>query len=84
LGTKFSDFEIFNISSGSPFNQSETVLLKHSPKQVILQHYPQAEEIYRAKGWEFPKSIDRVYVCDKAKKQLGYDPQYTFAYLLHQ
>jgi UDP-glucose 4-epimerase len=84
LGTKFTDFEIFNISSGSPFNQSETVLLKHSPKQVILQHYPQAEEIYRAKGWEFPKSIDRVYVCDKAKKQLGYDPQYTFAYLLHQ
>jgi UDP-glucose 4-epimerase len=84
LGIKFTEFEIFNISSGSPFSKSETGWLKHSPKQVILQHYPQAEEIYKAKGWAFPKSIDRVYVCDKAKKQLGYDPQYTFAYLLHQ
>lgn len=84
LGIKFADFEIFNISSGSPFNKSETVLLKHSPKQVILQHYPQAEEVYQAKGWVFPQTIDRVYVCDKAKKQLGYDPQYTFAYLLQQ
>jgi len=84
LGVTFANFEIFNISSGSPFNQSETGLLKHSPKRVILQHYPQAEEIYRAKGWVFPKTIDRVYVCDKAKKQLGYSPQYTFAYLLHK
>ncbi|MBD1394001.1 NAD-dependent epimerase/dehydratase family protein [Mucilaginibacter glaciei] len=84
LGVTFADFEVFNISSGSPFGQHELVSIKHSPKEVILNHYPEAEEIYRAKGWEFPGSIDRVYVCDKAKRCLGYQPEYTFGYLLHQ
>src|SRR6201991_4599951 len=38
LNITFKDFEIFNISSGSPFSKNETVLLKHSPREVILQH----------------------------------------------
>jgi UDP-glucose 4-epimerase len=84
LNKTFVDFEIFNISSGSPFNQDELAQLKRSPEEVILKHYPEAAEIYRAKGWEFPQSIDRVYVSDKAKQLLGYRPQYTFEYLLHQ
>lgn len=83
LNTTFNDFEIFNISAGSPFSRDETILLKHSPREVILKHYPEAENIYQSKGWKFPESIDRVYSCDKAKRCLGYKPQYTFEYLLH-
>ncbi len=83
LNITFKDFEIFNISSGSPFSKNETVLLKHSPREVILQHFPEAENIYQNKGWKFPESIDRVYVCDKAKQYFDYQPQYTFEYLLH-
>ncbi|GGH17058.1 NAD-dependent epimerase/dehydratase family protein [Mucilaginibacter phyllosphaerae] len=84
LAVRFEEFEVFNISSGSPFGKDELVEVKKSPKEVILRHYPQAGEIYRAKNWAFPESIDRVYVCDKARQLLGYQPKYTFDYLLHQ
>jgi UDP-glucose 4-epimerase len=80
----FGDFEIFNITSGSPFTEDELVRLKHSPVEVIKTHYPDIEQIYKAKNWVLPESIDRVYICDKAKKQLGYTPKYTFDYLLQQ
>ncbi len=83
LDVNFKDFEIFNISSGSPFKQEDVVALKHSPLGPILKYYPEAEAIYKAKGWAFPQSIDRVYVYDKAKRYFNYRPKYTFEYLLN-
>jgi UDP-glucose 4-epimerase len=84
LDHTFNNFEVFNITSGSPFTEDELVLLKHSPAEVIKTHYPNIEQIYKAKNWVLPGSIDRVYVCNKAKQQLGYTPKYTFDYLLQQ
>jgi nucleoside-diphosphate-sugar epimerase len=84
LDTAFHDFEIFNISSGSPFGRHDLQQLKHSPTDVILQYFPEAKDIYQRKNWVFPESIDRVYVCDKATQILNYHPQYTFKYLLQQ
>ena len=83
LGVTFNEFEIFNISSGSPFSKDDLHVIKHNPESVILKHYPDAAEIYIAKGWKFPASIDRVYVTEKAKICLGYQPIYTFEYLLY-
>ncbi|MFC0518142.1 NAD-dependent epimerase/dehydratase family protein [Mucilaginibacter angelicae] len=83
LGQTFSEFEIFNITSSSPFKKNELVQLKHDPAGLIKKHYPHAEAIYKSKGWEFPKSIDRVYVSDKAKRYFGYEPKFTFGYLLN-
>ncbi|WPU98584.1 NAD(P)-dependent oxidoreductase [Mucilaginibacter sp. cycad4] len=83
LAQTFSEFETFNITSSSLFKKDELVQLKHSPAEVIIKHYPQAEAIYRSKGWAFPKSIDRVYVSDKAKRYFGYEPRFTFDYLLN-
>ena len=82
LGITFNNFEIFNISSGSPFRKEDVHRLKENPKGVILKYFPEAESIYQEKGWKFPESIDRVYVCNKAVQLLGYQPQYTFEYLL--
>ncbi|OOQ58533.1 NAD-dependent epimerase/dehydratase family protein [Mucilaginibacter pedocola] len=84
LGREFKDFEIFNISSGSPFGRGDVFALKHNPAEVILKYYPEAAAIYAGNGWVFPQSIDRVYVCDKAKKHLGYMPKFTFEYLLNR
>ncbi len=83
LEKTFPEFEIFNITSSSPFKKDELVQLKQNPAEVIKKHYPHAEAIYKAKGWEFPKSIDRVYVSEKAKRYLGYEPKFTFDYLLN-
>jgi UDP-glucose 4-epimerase len=83
LAVDFAGFEIFNISSGSPFKQEDVVALKHSPLEAILKYYPEAAGIYKARGWDFPQSIDRVYVCEKAKRYFNYEPRYTFEYLLN-
>ncbi|QEM12191.1 NAD-dependent epimerase/dehydratase family protein [Mucilaginibacter rubeus] len=83
LEKTFPEFEIFNITSSSPFKKDELVQLKQNPAEVIKKHYPDAEAIYKAKGWEFPKSIDRVYVSEKAKRYFGYEPKFTFDYLLN-
>ena len=83
LGTFFEDFEIFNISSGSPFKRNDLYSIKHDPEQTILKYYPAAAEIYKANGWQFPKSIDRVYVCDKAARYFNYKPAFIFEHLLN-
>lgn len=83
LGHTFSEFEIFNIASSSPFSKDDLKVLKDNPIEAILKLYPEAENIYKAKGWSFPKSIDRIYVTEKAKNRLGYTPKYTFDYLLN-
>ncbi|WP_333864106.1 NAD-dependent epimerase/dehydratase family protein [Sphingobacterium sp.] len=82
--TNFTSFQIFNISSGSPFEIEDLTELKFDPLNVITKRIPKAIEIYRQKGWNFPVSIDRVYRNDKAMQLLGYNPRYTFEYLLDQ
>lgn len=82
LQHQFNSFEIFNIASTSPFSQSDLQLLKNNPQAAIVKLYPQAAEAYRVNNWLFPKSIDRVYVIEKAKRMLGYAPTFTFDYLL--
>jgi len=83
LEQAFPEFEIFNITSSSPFKKDELIRLKQNPAEIIKKHYPHAETIYKEKGWEFPKSIDRVYVSEKAKRYFGYEPKFTFDYLLN-
>lgn len=80
----FDEFEIFNISSGSPFSKDDLIELKHQPEKVIASYLPEAIEIYKRKHWKFPESIDRVYASAKATRLLGYRPKYTFDFLLQQ
>ncbi|WP_197084088.1 NAD-dependent epimerase/dehydratase family protein [Sphingobacterium sp. Ag1] len=84
IETDFTSFQIFNISSGSPFEIEDLIELKFNPLNVIATRVPKAIEIYRQKGWSFPASIDRVYRSDKAMQLLGYKPKYTFEFLLDQ
>jgi nucleoside-diphosphate-sugar epimerase len=80
----FGQFETFNIASTSPFSKDDLVTLKDNPIEVILKLYPTAADTYKLKGWSFPKSIDRVYIIDKARSILGFNPKYTFDYLLQE
>jgi UDP-glucose 4-epimerase len=74
--------EVFNISAQSPFKLSETKLLFNDPWRVISRYYPNASDFYKQKHWEKPSSIDRVYVIEKAKRILNYQPQENFSEFL--
>jgi UDP-glucose 4-epimerase len=84
LEHKFEQFEIFNISSGSPFQKEDLIELKHDASNVIAKYYPQVIELYKRNHWMLPENIDRVYRSDKAMHILKYQPKITFEYLLRE
>lgn len=70
-------FGIYIISSTSPFSQTDTNhLRKHTP-EIVEKYYPEYREIYERKGWKM-NSLDRVYVNEKARSELGWMPEYDF------
>lgn len=70
--------ETFVISAASPFHESDTRELLHDPWKVIDRIYPDARSSFDRMKWEKPTSIDRVYVIDKAKQLLKYQPVENF------
>jgi UDP-glucose 4-epimerase len=79
---EMAGYEVFNISAESPFSDDETVDLLRDARGILLRHFPNIEEAFAKKGWELPKSIDRVYSIEKAKKLLDYCPCYNFDTLM--
>lgn len=75
---------IFNISALSPFQPGDTADLLRNARAVIHRYYPQAEALFRARGWPLPERIDRVYVIDHARDALGYAPRRNFDHVLRQ
>jgi UDP-glucose 4-epimerase len=71
-------YEMFNISCQSPFSQKEVEELKNNADTVILRHFPWAKEEFFKRNWLLPRTIDRVYVIEKATKLLGYHPSHNF------
>lgn len=79
LFSPIQGYKTFNISCRSPFRQSEMEELKENADKVILRYFPWSKEEFFKRGWFLPKTIDRVYVIEKAMKLLGYDPSHNFS-----
>jgi UDP-glucose 4-epimerase len=77
-------FEILNLSAETPFKIGDIDLLWSDPWRVIEERTPEVREVFLRKGWEMPQRIDRVYAIEKAKKVLGYRPQYGFRAVLDE
>jgi UDP-glucose 4-epimerase len=75
-------FEKFIISATSPFTKEDCNKLLSNAPEIIASYYPEHKKIYDARGWQFFPSVDRVYVNDKARKMLGWEPKYNFSYVL--
>ena len=44
--------------------------------------YPDCAELYAARGWRLFPAIDRVYVNERARRELGWRPEFDFAHVL--
>ena len=78
------NFEIFNISAQSIFEQSDLVDLRKNLESILEKRYPDIIDFFDKQAWELPKFIDRVYVIDKARQLLGYQPTYNIDILLKE
>lgn len=84
LRADFSSFEAFNISAQSPFSQEDLVALRADLHTLLAKRYPRIIDFFRQKNWPLPTEIDRVYVIEKAKKLLKYEPAFSIDVLLDQ
>lgn len=77
-------FSVFNVSAPTPFAREDCRLLFEDAAAALLERHPWAAAEFSRRGWQLPRSIDRVYVVERAIAELGYRPSHDFAALFPQ
>jgi nucleoside-diphosphate-sugar epimerase len=75
-------FGRYIISATTPFHRDELVDLRADAPQVVRRRIPEYEEEYALRGWKIFPEIDREYVNERARQELGWKPRYDFRYVL--
>jgi UDP-glucose 4-epimerase len=75
-------FGKFIITATSPFSREDAAQLGLDAPAVVARYFPEFPAIYAARGWTMLPTLDRVYVNDKARSVLGWQPRYDFARVL--
>ncbi len=75
-------FGRYIISATTPFTQEDLVDLPTKATQVVKRLFPHYESLYQQQGWQMFPGIERVYVNQRAREELGWQPRYDFAHAL--
>ncbi|MDW3650017.1 MAG: NAD(P)-dependent oxidoreductase [Bacteroidia bacterium] len=75
-------FGKYIISATTPFSKADLPELNSDVAKVLARIHPNFPEIYESVGWKMFDQIGRVYVNEKARRELGWKPRYDFAYVL--
>ena len=75
-------FRRYIISATTPFAPEDLLELRTNALAVLARHVPRYREVYAARGWAMFPGIDRVYVNERARRELGWQPRYDFARVL--
>lgn len=71
-------FGKYIISATTPFRLGDMAALRADAAGVVAGLLPGYEGEYGRRGWKMHPSIDRVYVNDKARRDLGWQPRHDF------
>lgn len=77
-------FRKYIISATTPFHREDAAELRRDAPAVVRRRCPEFEAAYRRRGWTMVPSIDRVYVNERARDELGWAPVYDFSYVLER
>lgn len=72
------------ISATTPFTRADLPTLRADAPAVVRRLFPAFEERYAALGWRMFPSIERVYDNGRARRELGWEPRWTFGYALER
>ena len=75
-------FGRYIISATTPFSRDDLSQLRVNAPLVVSRLVPGYETEYARLGWKMFPSIDRVYVNDRARKALGWQPRYDFQHVI--
>src|SRR5438128_1553340 len=71
-------FGRYIISATTPFTREDLQELRMNAPAVVKRYVPEFEAEYAKRGWRILQSIDRVYVNELARTQLGWRPRHDF------
>jgi nucleoside-diphosphate-sugar epimerase len=77
-------FGRYIISATTPFTRDDLQALRTDAPAVVARHNRDYEQVYADRGWRMFDSIERVYVNQRARDELGWQPRYDFAYALRE
>lgn len=75
-------FGRYIVSATTPFLPEDLAELRHDAPAALARRVPAYRAVYDRLGWQMFPRIDRVYVNEKARRDLGWQPRYDFAAVL--
>ena len=77
-------FGRYIISATTPFRPEDRKDLNRNAPKAVRRRVPQYEDAYASLGWKMLDCIDRVYVNDAARSDLGWEPKFDFPTVLER
>ena len=77
-------FRRYVISATTPFTPSDLAELRIGAPCVVRRHIPGYAAEYARRGWKMVPGIDRVYVNELARRELGWRPRYDFGRVIER
>jgi nucleoside-diphosphate-sugar epimerase len=75
-------FAKYIISATTPFSREDVAELRNDAPRVVCRYVPDFEVEFARRGWTMIPGIDRVYVNDRARTELGWQPRHDFRALI--
>lgn len=75
-------FRKYIISATPPFSKGDLNELNQNAPAIVARIFPEFKSIYEKKNWQMFSKIGRVYVNEKARKELNWNPRYNYAHVL--
>ena len=75
-------FGRYIISATTPFTCDDLSELRTNAPHVVKRKFPDYEQLYARRGWKMFPSIERVYVNERARIELGWRPKWDFRRVL--
>jgi UDP-glucose 4-epimerase len=77
-------FGTYIISATTPFLPADLWDLRIHATEVVKRLVPEYVEEYGQRGWKMFPAFDRVYVNERARNELGWQPKYDFRHIIEQ
>jgi UDP-glucose 4-epimerase len=75
-------FGRYIVSATTPFTRDDLQELRTNAAAVVKRLVPRYEDVYAWNGWSMFPGIDRVYINERARSDLGWEPRYDFAHII--
>jgi UDP-glucose 4-epimerase len=77
-------FGRYIVSATTPFLPEDLPELRSNAPAVVRRRVPSYQAEYERRGWKMVPSIERVYINDRARNELGWRPRYDFEHLIER